>query len=281
MINSVSFLKQKYTDVRKNNPRYSLRAFAKRLGLSPGGLSQILSGKKKLSLSRAHAIAEILAFSPAEKEAFLLMVQIEGAKTPALKSELYERLKTSMNTDGIVNLGLEQFQLISEWYGLAILELVSTIGGQWRPEKIAKYFQISTAEVEVTLERLKRLELIEEIPGEGYRRPPERLIVVSQTPSEAIRKYYRGVLQHADRSITEQTPKEKVVGTEVFAFDASQLEEVRGLTDSYLNQLLNLARTGKKRTHIYQAFVDFFRLNQVEPSGEQKVEPSHDKRRSV
>lgn len=261
-----SFLKRKYSESLRQNPRYSMRAFAAKLGLSQGGLSHILSRRKKLSLARAQEIAAILKLNESDKKEFLLLVQLETAKSPAVKAELYEQLKvvTQESSSAVTNLALENFQLISNWYGLAILEMVSTIAGSWTPDKIASYLGISKVDAEITLERLEVLELIEKNADGNYIRVEERVIVSSQTPSEAIRNYYQDVLERANNSIQTQTPKEKVVGTEVFAFDPAQLEDAKKLTDQYLNQMLDLAKKGKQRTEMYQVFTDFFRLNQKE-----------------
>ena len=53
----------------------------------------------------------------------------------------------------------------------------------------------------------------------------------------------------------------KVIGTEVFAFDPSQLEKARTITNAYLDQMLELARKSKNRTEIYMTAVNFFRLS--------------------
>ena len=279
-----SFLKRKYAESLKANPRYSLRAFAAKLGLSQGGLSHILSRRKKLSLGRAHEIAQILKLSEGAKQEFLLLVQLEAAKSPAVKSSLYEQLKsvTASHQGGsmesrVMSLTLENFQLISSWYGLAILEMVTGFGRDWGSDRISASLGIPKVEVEIALERLEMLELIEKDLDGKYTRVEDRVVVSAPTPSEAIRNYYRGVLERANESIQTQSPAEKVVGTEVFAFDPDQIDEARKLTDQYLNQMLELAKKGKQRTEMYQVFTDFFRLNpnlnrplEVKPKGKEK-----------
>lgn len=254
----------------KSNPRYSLRAFAGKLGLSPGGLSQILSRKKKLSLSRAHSIAESLKLEGKEREAFLLQVQIEGTKSTALKAELYDRLKVIKGDVAGTDLSLENFKLVSDWYGFAVLEIVGSIGSNWSPREIAQYLGLNTVEVESALDRLARLDLIEKNASGKYSRVADRINVASHLPNEAIRKYYKGVLDRALQSIDTQTPQEKVVGSEVFAFDPSQIEEVRQATEEYLHNLTKIAKNSKKQTEVYQAFVDVFRLGVRSASTERK-----------
>lgn len=262
MSNSASFLRRKYSEALKNNPRYSLRAFAARLGLSPGGLSHILSRRKKLSLARAQEIAETLKLTPEEKDEFLLLVQIEAATRPSVKATLYEQLKkiSGASSTGVMNLSLESFQLISHWYGLAVLEMITHFAGDWGAEKIGEYLGVAKVDIEITLERLEKLEMIERTPT-GYRRCTDRVMVNGLTPNEAFRNYYHQILDRADESIRTQQSKERVIGTEVFAFDPEQIPEARKLTDEYLNGMLDLAKRGKKRSEMYQVVSSCFRLN--------------------
>lgn len=257
-----SYLKQIFADAVKSNPQISLRAFAKKCGLSPGGLSLILNQKKKLSASRAHEIAQALRLSPKECDYFVLLAQMENAKNSGLKSSLYEKAKNFYpEQQSIHNLSLEQFRLISEWYGLAILEYITTISGEKTSTELAQYFGIQKIEVETTLDRLLKLEIIEKT-AQGYKRTADRILVSSGVPNEAIRNYYQGVLEQSKKSITTQTPKQKIIGTEVFAFDVDQISQVTQLTDRYLNALLKIAKKGKNRKDVYQVFVDVFRLNE-------------------
>jgi uncharacterized protein (TIGR02147 family) len=249
-------------EATRSNPRYSLRAFARKLGLSPGGLSQILARKKKLSLSRAYEISEALALEGKEKEYFLLLAQLEGAGSLAAKAELHDRLRRLRpRSSPAQSLAVEQFRMISEWYGFAILELVSSFGAAWSAPRIAQYLGVSRAEVDAMLERLVRLELIERRPDGSFSRLANRLLVSSPMPSEAVTRYFLGVIDLARESVRTQGPTERVAGTEVFAFDPAQLEAVRAMTDEYLESLRQLARQGKSQTEMYQAFVDVFRLN--------------------
>ncbi|MGZ3806814.1 MAG: helix-turn-helix transcriptional regulator, partial [Bacteriovorax sp.] len=62
----------RFEEIRSRNSSFSLRAFAKNLGLSPASLSQILSGKRPLTLSTAKKICDSLNLSPIEEQQVLL-----------------------------------------------------------------------------------------------------------------------------------------------------------------------------------------------------------------
>lgn len=268
--NSIHFLKSTLKEKAEVNSSYSLRAFAKKLGLSPGALSLILNRKKKLSVERAYEVAKALDLNTEETEYFMTLIQLEGAKSQALKIQYLEKIQSlnpkinqSTNLKQTI-LTLEHFKLISNWYGLAILELISAPKGEWNSKAIAKKMGLSKLEVELTLERLLKLELIEEAQNGTFKRVVDTVMVQADVKSEALLKYYEDVHAESVKSIKEQAASERVIGAQVFAFDPAQLDEVRKRTHDYLDGLNELAAAGKNKTEIYQTITNVFRLSQKE-----------------
>ena len=74
-----SILKDELLRRIRQNPRYSLRAFARDLRLSPSRLSEVLSGKQGLSRQAAKAITERLGWRGSEAERFIDLVESQHA----------------------------------------------------------------------------------------------------------------------------------------------------------------------------------------------------------
>lgn len=263
-ISAANFLKEKLEERQLRNKSYSLRAFASNIGLSPGGLVQIFSGKKKLSIERAFEIAEALKLSKEQKNLFLLATELDHSNKAERRIELIQRIKkinpNKVNTS--FDLSVDQFKLISEWYGLAILECLSSYGRRMTAKEISRHFGITINEATLTIERLQRLNLIQLSEDGLWMRNQANVLISSKVPSEIIRSYYKSVANRSNDSYEKQTPMEKVSAAETFTFDIDQLEEVRKLTDEYLDNLTELASKGVNRTHTYQAFLNIFRLNE-------------------
>ena len=264
-----AFLKAAYLEKVERNAGFSLRAFAKHLGLSPAGLTRILKAEKSLSSDRAASVGQKLGLQGTEIEYWVLLVQRARAKAPEMIEQLQSRmnaLRTNGSRSGnVYDLSVDHFRVVSDWYHLAILEALSLDAFEFTPRNLARALGIKTTEAELALERLERLELIGRDTTTGkYVRLQNRLLVSSQVPNDAIRKYYTQILAKATASVEEQTPAEKVIGTETFAFDAAQLEEARRVTDDYLNRMLALSKTAAagQRRDVYQLAVQFFRLTQ-------------------
>ena len=63
---------------QRRNARYSLRAFARDLRVSPSFLSEVLAGKYQLSHAKAEDVAERLRFDEPMKSAFIAKAIAHG-----------------------------------------------------------------------------------------------------------------------------------------------------------------------------------------------------------
>ena len=106
-------LKSRLGNLRIRYPRYSLRMFAKKAGLSPATLSLLIQGKRKISKKMAISICERLQFDPMER------VQTFGS--PELRSGGHQ----SKTPREYVLLSQDQYQVIADWKAFAILNLLS------------------------------------------------------------------------------------------------------------------------------------------------------------
>lgn len=80
MDSAQKFLAQEYSRRRNINPRYSQRAFARQIGLSPGELSEVLSGKRRLSLKSALRIARAMGLTATETKHLVHLAQVEKSR---------------------------------------------------------------------------------------------------------------------------------------------------------------------------------------------------------
>ena len=222
--------------------------------------------KKSSLFERAHDIGRRLGLDAKSLEQFILLVQTDSASDTVLKADLQKKLCELQNGRAIFDLSVDQFKVIADWYGFAILVMFTDMDQAYARKDAAKSLGISLQEVDATLERLQRLELIERSGGTNecprFIRPKEPILVEARKPNEAIRSYYKSMLPKCLESIDSQTPDEKVIGAQTMAFDPTQMNAVRKLTDDYLDALNLLASRGKKRTEVYQAFCNFFKLTQ-------------------
>lgn len=139
---AVILLLKKYEEARLRNPRWSLRAFANKVGISSGSLSEIFQGKRVLSSQLKRKISVHLQLSPSEEVDFF-------------EEELPDRLKTHRLE--YMKLTNDHFHMISDWWHYAILNLVNTHGFKPSVSWIAHRLGLEESTVEEAWERLFRL----------------------------------------------------------------------------------------------------------------------------
>ena len=99
------------------NPAYSLRSFAYELEVNPGGLSQVLNGKKVLGTRLAKKIVQKLELSPQQENSFFQSIPSIKRNTEYSK-HYFISAKEALYMDEV------NYSAISEWYYPAILEVM-------------------------------------------------------------------------------------------------------------------------------------------------------------
>src|SRR5438128_1427996 len=88
-----TILKEELAARCRQNPRYSLRAFARDLKIAPSRLSEILNGKQGLSRPAADKIARALGYGASEIERFCDLVESVHARSKRDRDSARVRLK--------------------------------------------------------------------------------------------------------------------------------------------------------------------------------------------
>lgn len=109
-----------FDERKEKNPRYSLRAFARSLGVSSGQLSEILSGKRPLSHKLARRISIALALTEEESQKLIFLVsqqsqflEVTGSNSRHLSEEEIALMAIAQNLDSKLTLNLD-FQNTAE-----------------------------------------------------------------------------------------------------------------------------------------------------------------------
>ncbi len=254
-----TYLRNVMSEKAQRNPKFSLRAMALLLGVAPSFLSTVLKGDKNLSFEMANRFAEKLGLNDSDRDYFCLLVQKEATKDPNLRESLAEkvRLANPNHTD----LSVEHFKVISNPLHFSILSATTLTGFEATAKSLAHALAVPQVEVELALERLESLEMIEKNERGFYEKVKANPRVVSQSPNQALRKFHRETLTKAIDSLETQSPQEKVIGSETFTIDESQIEDFRKLADEFFDRALLLAKKSKKKTQVYHLGIQFFNLS--------------------
>ncbi|WP_413574718.1 TIGR02147 family protein [Bdellovibrio sp. HCB290] len=252
-------LKQELETRICENDQYSMRAMAKQLKLSSAMLSSILSGKRNLSAKRALEIAKSLKFNKRRTEYFLALVQYDTVQSDEARTELLETIFSLAPREKPQKLDIDIFNLISDWYHVAIMKMTGTTTPPLNATTIAAHLGIEKGQATEAMDRLFRLGLL--VNDKNGNPTSSKAQIVADAPKhEALRKFHRQMMEKAITSLETQTAKEKFVGSETLAFDEQDLEKAAEIMEECFSKIIRLAAARPEKKHVYHMGIQLFRV---------------------
>lgn len=241
----VQMLKTEYLQRRTANVRYSERAFAQAVGLSPGFLKLLFQKKRNLGVTRAHEIVSRLNWSQPKR--FDFMLSVRG-----------RQLSKSPRSDAKQKIEEADFCEIADWYYFAIVEFVKLKSGIVTIDQIAKCFGIKNTEAQYAFDNLIRLGIVEQIEGRKYRVP--EAYEVPSVSSEGIRLHHQQMFQMAAKAIFEQSIDQRELRGLTLSFDSNQLVEAKKEIRKFMTQF-EKKFSGGISDSVYQLSLALFQLD--------------------
>lgn len=257
------FLRRELDRRLGHNPRYSMRAFARHLDMSPGELSEVLREKRPISARACQKVARALNLSPMEFKHLLVLATTTGA----VKAGESIPLRTTVQSAQAHRLSEDRFRLVSDWWCFAILNLLDLEDVRWTSTEISNRFGISVLQAQAAMDRLERLNLVKKSGFERVVSTNDFVEHLSEVPSEAIRRYHRSLLEKAIEALDTHSFKERDVTGIGFALDRRELKAISHEIAEFQDQLIakyGRKRRGRKFDSVYQFETALFRLSPVE-----------------
>jgi uncharacterized protein (TIGR02147 family) len=214
---------------KTRNPNYSLRAFASSLNVSPTALSQVINGLRNFRPQVAQRVALSLGLTPLERQGFIRSASSSKSARPS-KSKSRKTMQME----------LDCFELISEWYYFAILNLAKLNPRvAFCSQTIAARLGLSESETHKALQLLLSLNLIEVQQGELVRTASD-INVPGGISSTAIRKYHRQNLERAITALDVIPVDERDFSSVILPFSKDHLADAAVIIGRMRNELCEL-----------------------------------------
>jgi hypothetical protein len=228
----------------RNNPQYSMRAFARATGISHTVLSLVLSGKRRFSKRAVRQLADFLELDPAQTE------RLEAARSAKPAPREYE------------DLSLDTFQLISDAYHYAILSALELPNAKWDAKWLAKNLSISPVQAKLAMERLERLELVETKNGKT-RQTGKPLQVDNARSTIATRTFHKQLLDKAKESLENAPFEARDLSSTTLAMDASQIPYAKKRIREFRRQLAAELEAMGKPNAVFHLAVQIFPVTPI------------------
>ncbi len=237
------YLNQEFKSRRVRNPKYSLRAYAKSLGISPAHTSQLLSGKRKVRAKSALQLARALDLTPSEAIAWSQPTGMQS-KLGFLEKEISS----------------EEFSPISEWYYFAILGLANFNNNVANARWISQKLNLDYKTAKFAFNKLIELEFIEVVSGQ-FRQCPDPIVTSQDVPSKTIRRFHQKHLEIATQKIDSVPVEFREFSTSTIAIDPKRLKAAQKLIRDFRENLLAELDT-KNKSKVYTFAVQFYPLSE-------------------
>lgn len=248
----------------KRNPRYSLRAYAKDLGVSPGRLSEILSGKQGLSASSATKIAQRLGLNQVESSHFCNLVEAQDARS--LKKKILAQ-KALQNEEALSLsrkiLSEAEFSPIASWVHMAIMELTNIVS-DLSVDAIAKRLGLARLRVSEAFNALVKGGFLIKRKSK-WEQTEKNLSTTEDLPSSVIVSYHQEILDKAAIAIEQQSVSERDFSSLMISLNESELKEYKELIRAFRKKINNKAESSTtSKDQIYNLSIQFFRITERE-----------------
>lgn len=221
-------LRFEFAERTEKNERYSLRAFARDLGVSHTLLSLVMNGHRSPSQAFIDRISERVG------------------------------VKKLRRTRRPQELSLDQFALISEWQHYAILSLLEVADTKLEPRYLAQRLGISIVLAKMSIQRLIDLKIIEQDADGRWRQRSGPMLVNNSKSTEHTRKFQRQLLQKAGQSLDFDSPDLRDFSSTTFAMNPRHVSYALERIRAFRRQLSTELESFGEPEEVYNLTVQIF-----------------------
>jgi uncharacterized protein (TIGR02147 family) len=236
----------------RDNTNYSMRSFARQLGVNQSLLSKILRGKKAISEKMVLELSKILKVPKGDMMRFLSNDQAAAGFNRA------QMLR-------------DQFELLSDWYHFAILELTHLKHFKPDAKWIATTLGISVLEANMAIDRLVRNGFIKiHLNGKWQIFKPHNNWTNRAVTTSAQKIYQRQVLERAIQAIKDVDFDFRHNTSMTLSVNARLMPKFKELLDNYRDEFTEYAEQQDSYTDVYQLCMAFFPLTDADKKRSKK-----------
>lgn len=245
-INSlVNAIRNDYEARRLRNPAYSLRAYARFLGIPPSGLSDILNGKREVTSKMAAKFLARIPMTPDAAQAFLSNTK-QRKQQPGREYVLIEK---------------SLFELISHWPYLATITLAETDDFRGTSLWLSSRLGISKAMAAEVLKKLAALGyLVVERGTERFYPTHKNFTTSMDIPSVAIQRSHQEHLELASNALRDHPVEERDFSFVNMATDPALISEAKKRITKFRRDLCAFLESSPKKTSVLRLGIQIFSL---------------------
>lgn len=252
-------LESEFRKRNESNPRYTLGAFSKQLGLTASQLHDILKKRYGLSRARANQVAEHLNLNTEMRDFFCDLVESEHARSGVARRQAKKRIDERKRKTQFCEVSADAFALIAESLHFALLELTYLDNFEANPKWAAQALGVNESDVVTALKRLQRLGLIF-VTENSWMATEDFSKVGDEKPRPAIKQFHRENLQKALDALNHQPTELRDFQSLTLAIATKDLPEAKSMLQDFHKTFCKRFSHADQKDAVYSLSTQFFAL---------------------
>lgn len=254
------FMRDFYEHTKQSKPYFSFRFIASRVGINPGFIFRLMSGKVHLGLKKVSTFADLLELNGRERDYFVELVRLGRAKR---EEDIQESLKQLQSLRGVqfTTIADDQLEFFSKWHHMAMRSLLSIYpfnGKNYRRLGSMLIPPISADEARESVNRLTRLGMVC-CNQDGFFEVADTFISSTEKwSSVAIHTYQRTSIDLSVKALEELSKDERDISTVTFTCSKNQLETLRERLKEIRQEMLMLSQDCPEEDCVMQLNLQLF-----------------------
>ncbi|MBL6991995.1 MAG: DUF4423 domain-containing protein [Bacteriovoracaceae bacterium] len=245
-------LQQELAERTKLNSAYSLRAFARFLKIDFSSLSKIMRGKIGIGPKLIRRLGTRLGLNNQEIEYLTI-------SSESIPDSFYQYISN------------EQFDLISDWFNFAILELIKLKEFKNDFTWIANKLGISKEDAEKSISRMIEINLISFEDGRYIDHSNGFSSTILKKPtSKSLKLQQHQILKMAQDALYETPVEKRSQSSMTFAINSQKIDQAKELIKSFRREMGLLLSQDDELDEVYHLSVSLYPITKTTISQEQK-----------
>jgi uncharacterized protein (TIGR02147 family) len=259
------FLRDYYEKKKQENPHFSHRYIAGKLGFDSGYFAKIIQTERHISVRLAQRFTDFLQLTSQESDYFLTLVLFAKAKTQSEKTRHFEKLLSFKQSEAAV-LSTKQYGIFDKWYYPAVRELIACFEFNGDYVDLARKVQppISPGKAKKAIATLERLGLVKKNDLGIYERVEPVWTTNRDIESVLINNMQIAMLDLAKEAFDRFPRCDRDMSTLTMSVSAEEYRRINEDLANLRRRFLEMARNCKKPDQVYHLSLALFPLSKKE-----------------
>lgn len=244
-------LQTEFSQRKNKNPRYSLRAFAKALGIQPPSLSAILRNQRPFPVHEVEKVLSRLQWQGERRLEFVASVRAQDLQNP-----LIDFIETPILTEQETL----HAEIIAEWEYAAVLALIDSVDFQPDVKWISQRLNIDPARAQVVRQNLLLSGLVVETSGKWSKRDVN-LRTSDEVQSQALRKAHADELKKALEKLASVPLEERDYTSNTILLSQADLKKFKSMVRAFHKNLEESFQNRQMGDEVYQVCIQAYPIS--------------------